>query len=132
MKPCPYCGNPPEFVTGEAIYPHRPDLFYKKFYLCKPCDAFVGCHAAADKDGKGGSGDGTVPLGRLANAELRKYKMAAHTALDFLWQGGKMSRGKAYRLLARKLSLYPDECHIGMFDVDTCKRVIEICKTGLV
>lgn len=117
---CPYCDKPAKFVLGDVIYPHRPDLAHKQFYHCAPCGAYVGCH------------DGTTkPLGRLANAELRKAKMDAHAAFDPHWQGRKMARVHAYRLLANKLGIRADDCHIGMFDVETCKRVVDICKHGL-
>lgn len=36
---CDYCDKPAELVTGAEVYPHRPDLHHKKFWLCKPCDA---------------------------------------------------------------------------------------------
>lgn len=128
---CPYCGNAAKFVTGEAIYPHRKDLFYKRFYECKPCDAYVGCHDAVDSDGKNGLGDGTIALGRLANKELRQAKMAVHAVFDPLWKNGSMARKHAYNLLATKLKIKKEDCHVGMFDVETCRKVIEICKSGL-
>jgi len=77
---CPYCQSAAKLVGGRAIYPHRPDLAAKRFWQCKPCDAYVGCHEAGN-----GQGDGTKPLGRLANAELRKAKKDAHYAFDRLW-----------------------------------------------
>lgn len=58
---CPYCERHAELVGGEVIYPHRPDLGSKKFWLCTPCNAYVGCHAGDD---------GTRPLGRLTAADL--------------------------------------------------------------
>lgn len=41
---CPYCGSKTEYVDGTVIYPHRPDLANRKFYICRPCNAYVGCH----------------------------------------------------------------------------------------
>ena len=72
---CPYCNNPAVLVGGDVIYPHRPDLYEKKFWQCDPCDAYVGCHRPGV-----GYGDGTRPLGRLANAELREAKKNVHTS----------------------------------------------------
>ena len=46
---CSYCGNDAELVGGESVYPHRPDLYYLKFYQCLPCDAWVGCHRGTTK-----------------------------------------------------------------------------------
>lgn len=121
---CPYCDRQPELVTGAKIYPHRPDLFAKKFWLCAPCDAYVGCHPPAGRKGKGGVGDGSVPLGRLANAELRRAKQAAHAAFDPLWRSGEMSRSEAYAWLASALGISGENCHIGMFGVEGCRAVI--------
>lgn len=116
---CPYCDKPAELVFGSAIYPHRPDLFKKKFYLCKPCDAYVGCHP-----------DTAKPLGRLANAELRIFKRKAHAAFDPIWKRGDMSRTKAYKWLSEKLNIAPQNCHIGMFDVDLCRATIDAVRSN--
>lgn len=113
---CPYCNKEARLVTGDVIYPHREDLYEKYFYLCSDCYAYVGCHPETEK-----------PLGRLADAELRKTKMFAHKFFDAIWKSGKMRRKEAYNWLADKLKIKVENCHIGMFDVETCKRVIEIC-----
>jgi hypothetical protein len=115
---CPYCDRPAELVTGAAIYPHRADLLGKKFWRCESCGAHVGCHDA------GKNGDGTVPLGRLANAELRRWKQRAHAAFDPLWKARHMSRRAAYAWLADQLGISVANCHVGMFDVDACKAVV--------
>jgi hypothetical protein len=83
-----------------------------------PCDAWVGTHKNSPTH---------APLGRLANAELRAAKRAAHAAFDPLWKGGQMSRSKAYALLAQKMGIDPKDSHIGMFDVEQCKTVILLC-----
>ena len=121
---CHYCDKPAALVTGSAIYPHRPDLFALKFWRCDPCDAHVGCHAA----GKG-QGDGTQPLGRLANAELRRAKSRAHAAFDPLWKSRQMNRRDAYYWLSRQLGISFANCHIGMFDVEQCKAVVRAVET---
>lgn len=116
MNPiCPYCNKESVKTDGNVIYPHRPDLASKIFYLCEPCDAYVGCHPKTDK-----------PLGRLANAELRKYKSNAHRCFDPIWKEGKMTRGEAYEWLSLKLGIMKVDCHIGMFDVEMCKKVCAI------
>jgi hypothetical protein len=119
---CSYCHNPAYLVTGQIIYPHRPDLWRFKFWLCAPCEAYVGCHKY---------GDGTRPLGRLANRELRDAKQAAHTAFDPLWRGrGKtdLTREEAYSWLAEQLEIDRKQCHIGEFDVIQCRKVVAICE----
>lgn len=123
---CPYCDQTAELVAGDVIYPHRPDLSSRCFWRCEPCGAWVGTH----KDSKR-----HAPLGRLANVELRKAKQQAHAVFDPLWKG-KMRRDKCsktearqagYRWLADQLEIEGSACHIGMFDVETCRRVVAIC-----
>lgn len=116
---CPYCKSRAKLVTGEVIYPHRQDLYHKKFYYCKKDAAYVGVHEGTTK-----------PLGRLADKKLRVAKVAAHNAFDPLWKNAddpKKARKEKYSWLARKLNIPATECHIGMFDVATCNKVVEIC-----
>lgn len=127
---CHYCGALSELVTGDVIYPNRQDLAHKYFYRCSPCKAYVGCHPPADENGKGGNGDGTVPLGILAKTELRKLKSQTHAIFDPLWKD-IMPRKRAYRLLANQLNIDIDDCHIGLFDEEMCRRAIDICSNGL-
>jgi hypothetical protein len=112
---CDYCGTSTTLVGGIKIYPHRKDLYERKFWLCEICGAYVGTY-------RNGS-----PLGRLANAELRIEKRKAHKAFDPLWQKGKQSRSEAYIWLAKELEISEDQCHIGMFDLNTCKKAVSIC-----
>lgn len=122
---CPYCDREAELVPGIVIYPRRPDLTHKRFWRCKPCDAWVGCHDGTER-----------PLGRLANAELRQAKQEAHAAFDPLWKRkmerdgcskGK-ARGAGYKWLADQLGIDRKRCHIGMMDAETCRRVVEVCR----
>lgn len=117
---CDYCGEVAAFVTGAVIYPHRPDLRQRVFYHCVPCDAYVGCHSGT-----------TRPLGRLANAELRRAKSQAHAAFDPLWKARGWSRRQAYRWLAEQLGIPAHQCHVGMFDVSLCRSCIRRCLAAL-
>lgn len=119
---CPYCDKPAELVGGNAIYPHRPALHAKRYWLCSPCDAHVGCHDRNERFGH----TGAEPLGRLANFVLRQHKMLAHAAFDRLWKNGG-DRSAAYAWLAKTLGISKSECHIGMFDVEMCRRVVKVC-----
>lgn len=122
---CPYCDAPSELVTGDVLYPHRRDLHGSCFYRCVPCEAWVGCHRGT-----------LVPLGRLANAELRAAKSAAHREFDPLWRAKiqregcskSTARGLAYAWLAGQLGIDVKECHIGQMDVEMCARVVAICR----
>lgn len=113
MPTCPYCKTVSELVTGDVVYPHRPDLKTKFYYYCAPCQAYVGCHPGT-----------TASLGRLANAELRALKSKVHSLFDPLWKTGRMTRKGAYYLLAKELGLTVKKCHIGCFDESTCEKAI--------
>jgi hypothetical protein len=117
---CPYCKNDAALVTGREVYPHRSDLHGRMFWMCSPCKAWVGCHVGSK---------GHKPLGRLANAELRILKQQAHAVFDPIWKHSRsISRKDAYAILADKLGIPVKECHIGYFDEERCRKVIQICK----
>lgn len=100
---CPYCSAPADRVQTPWGFK----------YQCVPCDARVGCHPGSDK-----------PLGTLANAELRKARMAAHAAFDPLWKLHGLKRSAAYAWLARKMGIVVTSCHVAHFNVDQCKQVV--------
>ena len=114
---CPYCGEPAKLTTGRHVYPHRPDLADKLFYECRPCAAYVGCHPGTDR-----------PLGRLADAELRRWKQRVHAAFDPHWKNvrGASARSRAYARLAREMGIPAAECHTGMFSVELCKKALAV------
>ena len=114
---CLYCQSEAKLVKGDITYPHRPDLSELNFWLCSPCDAYVGCHKGTDKT-----------LGRLADKDLRMWKTKAHSSFDPKWKSGKMSRTEAYEWLSKKLKIKVKDCHIGEFDIDQCRKVVEVCK----
>ena len=109
---CPYCFELSELIDSKIVYGKS----YGMMYRCEPCEAHVGCHQGTTK-----------ALGRLANGELRRLKSRAHDSFDPIWRKSSMTRRSAYHWLADELGITLEECHIGMFDLDTCKKVIEIC-----
>lgn len=120
---CHECGAWASRVTGEVIYPHRPDLHRKNFWRCN-CGAYVGCHP----------GTGT-PLGSPCGPVTRAARSRAHAAFDPLWKAKIVrdgvakheARGAAYRWLATSLNIEPERCHIGMMDAVTADRVTALC-----
>lgn len=118
-KVCPYCESKTKYVDSSVVYGKS----YGMIYYCEDCKAWVGVHNGTDK-----------ALGRLANAELRGWKIKAHALFDKLWRkkmqqgfSKKEARGKAYSWLTEELGIEPEETHIGFFDVDQCKKVVELC-----
>lgn len=120
---CDYCHKPAQLVDSKIVYHGKS---YGKIWYCEPCQAWVGVHRVSRR---------MVPLGRLANAQLRKIKVRAHAAFDPLWRG-KMERDKcsktkardtAYAWLAIQLGIPVRRCHIGYFDERECQRVIDAC-----
>lgn len=113
MTNCPYCGSQVGLVDSEVVYAGRS---YGPIYICTNwpvCDAYVGCHKGTTK-----------PLGRLANKELREWKIKAHASLDELWKSKRHTRKQAYQIASDILGKPFDETHIGMFDVNDCKDLI--------
>ena len=115
---CPYCSKKAELVSGKEIYYLREDLYHRKFWLCRSCNAYVGTF----KDGK--------PMGSLADAKLRLIRVRTHKCFDSLWQGNFyiMTRTQAYEWLAESLNINIKDCHIGLFDTEMCKKVIELSR----
>lgn len=115
FKTCPYCNREAKLVTGDVVYPHRPDLYTKNFWLCEPCEAFVGCHP------------GTLrPLGTLATKTLRQLRLAAHNAFDPIWKSRKLKRKEAYQWLAKEMGIDVKRCHISQFNEAECEQVVEL------
>lgn len=118
---CPYCDQPAVLMDSAPFY---RGVSYGLVYACMPCDAWVGVHKGTE-----------IPLGRLANAELRREKIRAHNAFDILWRtkmereqcSKKQARGAGYKWLARQLGIEPRHMHIGMLSVEQCRQVVAIC-----
>lgn len=120
---CPYCGAKVVIKDISFVY-HKDKTLRKvkgeKVWVCSnypKCDSYVKCHNGTD-----------IPMGRLSNARLRSLKMEAHKQFDVIWKSGFTSRENAYIWLAEKLGISLHDCHIGMFDIKMCQRVIHICK----
>lgn len=129
---CVHCEQPAVLVSGAEIYPHRDDLHDLAIWRCVPCRAHVGCH-------KGGNG--TRPLGRPADLELRSARGKLHERMvDPLWKTADQSGGyrpengravfiiraaartRVYLFLSVKMGLSVDQCHIGEFSLQQCRE----------
>ena len=127
---CPYCGQLSRFLpSSEAIYGAGRD--FGPAYYCEPCQAWVGAHR-----------ESLEPLGRLANKELRVLKIRTHAAFDPLWRDlaaaypeangvyagaqRRAARSRAYRWLAEQLHIKVEDCHVGAFDPELCRRAMAV------
>lgn len=113
---CIECGQLAGLVYGDVIYPHRPDLFSKAFWLCD-CGAYCGCHGIT-----------TRALGNPCGPETRRARMHAHEAFDPLWRNRQMGRHEAYSWLSDKMGLAPEQTHIGMMTRDQALEVVRHCR----
>jgi len=111
------CSNHAERVTGDLVYPERPELYRKLFFLCLRCNRYVGCHA--------GSG---IPMGTLANQEVRRLRATAHQWFDRLWRDHGYTRGAAYHAMKVAVGVR----HIGWEQEEGCKAVTEWAKAEIV
>lgn len=106
---CPFCNNNAEWVENKEIYGTNYGKSYM-CYLCRSCDAYVGCHQNTKK-----------PLGTMANKELREWRKKAHANIDPQWKDFGRSRGSVY---AELKELFGKEVHIGESDIETCKKIV--------
>ena len=109
---CPYCGGATRQADSAEIY-HGVSL--GMIYLCKPCNAYVGCHKGT-----------TLSMGRLANADLREAKKQAHHYLDQLWQPKVYKRPMVYNWLSESLGINREFTHIDMSNVKQCEKIVEL------
>lgn len=105
--PCPECGSDMTLRTSK----------YGLFYGCV---TFPKCHAS-----HGAHKETGLPLGTPADKETKQWRIKAHDAFDTLWKDGKMKRTAAYQWMRTAMKLRKSEAHIGMFDIDKCKQLID-------
>lgn len=116
---CIECGAAANLTDGKVIYPHRPDLYAKRFWRCD-CGAYCGCHGMT-----------TEPLGNPCGPATRKARSAAHAAFDPLWKSRRLKRSEAYKWLAKAMKMHPAQCHIGMMTADQARQVVARVRTYL-
>src|SRR5581483_10362961 len=122
---CQYCRRPAELTTGDLEFPDIPNLTGKKLWVCRDCDARVGCRGNTD-----------VPLGELGDGKLRTARQKGHEACDPLWR--EMSRRSgmpegearnvAYFWLAEQLGITREECHFGGMSYERILKATVLCR----
>lgn len=117
---CPKCHSKALLRPASVIFgDHAPDPT-AKFYVCArypACDCYVSAHKGS-----------LLPMGTLADGDLRRKRHQAHRALDALWRSGAMSRKQAYRLLQLYLGIPEEDAHIAKFSAARCDDVISFCR----
>ena len=119
VRECPYCHG--KMLKRDKKYVYG--IVWGKnewVWVCENyprCSSYVGCHPNTD-----------IPLGRVADHNLREWKKRTHRVFDVLWKSHHMSRRTAYVWLSEKLGIPQSDCHIGMFDEDLCRQAIKVCK----
>lgn len=111
---CNYCGKEAKLVSSKDFYGKD---YGSNVWSCRPCSAYVGTHGRSE-----------APLGTLAKPYLRDLRKEAHSLFDPVWKNGKVSRRNAYKWLAKAMNVPPNKAHIGMFDEEQCKKLINIIK----
>ncbi len=108
---CPYCKKEALWCENKEIYGQNYGQSYM-CYLCKDCNAYVGCHHNSKKS-----------LGTMANAELREWRKKVHRYLDPLWKEGAWTRKKLYKNISHQLGI---NYHTGFADIELCKKVLSL------
>lgn len=112
-KQCPFCGSEVVFTSNKELY--GKEYGNGKCYLCRSCKASVGTHNGTKR-----------PLGVIANKEMKVLKKACHDLFDYVWKSRKLSRGRAYSILAKQLDIPQKDCHFGYFQMDMLIKSITI------
>lgn len=92
-------------------------------YVCSrfpACDSYVRIHPGTK-----------IPMGTMANRELRALRNEAHHYFDQLYKKGHMSKKDAYQWLASILAAPMGQAHIGLLGEYYCRLVIEESKKVL-
>lgn len=116
---CPYCGGPVRLVENSEIYRGRSYGDWPYAYRCGPCDARVGLHPGTD-----------LPLGTLANAELRSLRVEAKAQWQRVVQGRGWGRSQGYKWLAEEMGIPAAECHFGHFDEGRAGAALAIAQAA--
>ena len=116
---CPYCGAQAMLRPAHVVHGNQAKQG-QYLYVCNrypKCDAYVGVHAKS-----------LLPLGTLANGDLRHKRILAHRAFEQLQRTCKMEKWQAYQWLQAKFSLRRDQAHIAKFSVYMCDQLIAACE----
>lgn len=115
---CPYCGSHTILRSADGIYRENPRG--EMLYVCRnypACDAYVRVQKGT-----------AIPLGTVANRQLRELRAEAHRQFDKLYKHGYMSKQDAYQWLGGILGVSGRDAHIGHLSTLSCNLVIQESK----
>jgi len=118
---CPYCGSHSVLRSADGIY--RNNDKNTMLYVCSKypaCDSYVRVHPGTK-----------IPMGTMADRQLRALRNEAHRNFDQLHKKGLMSKEDAYLWLASILAAPLGQAHIGYLGEYYCRQVIEASKQQL-
>jgi hypothetical protein len=124
---CDYCGAHAVLTrAGDQAYPYRED--HGPVWLCAPCQAWIGVLARSTRN---------IPLGRLADAQLRDAKSRLHDTLEPLVAGKVRrdrvnafeARARAIRWVSTELGFDPLPPNIHALSLDQCQQAIRYVET---
>ena len=113
-------GIPTSLRPASLVYGSTPQTRGKFLYVCDrwpACNAYVSAHERT-----------LLPMGTLANGDLRHKRILAHRALKKLQQDCHMEKWEVYIWLQAKLGLDAHQTHIGQFSEYMCEQVISLCQ----
>lgn len=93
---------------------------------------FYGCSRFPECRGTHGAHPDGAPLGVPANKATKAARIQTHLLFDKLWKpDGPMKRREAYEWFQGVMQMTEDECHIGRFDIETCRRAERVVRDEL-
>ncbi len=101
--------------THNALMIPRQTSFGTRYACC-----VEGCDIAA------WNGSTSTP----ADAETRTLRRQCHSLFDPLWKEGHWRRTRAYAWLALFMGLSKEEAHIGRFNADQCRKLIDVLEAA--
>jgi hypothetical protein len=121
----PDLSTPIASIFSNAVVRPAADIYgdpsnHGELYVCSNyprCQSYVGIHPGT-----------MIPMGTLANGDLRNLRIKAHRTFDRIWQNKIMSRDSAYRWMADYFGLRLQDAHIGMFGEYRCSELIKECE----
>lgn len=103
-------------TNGRELYPLLPREHDRPYWVCRWCQAWVGCHEGSIK-----------PMGYPADRPTRMARMMLHTRrLDPLWRDHGYTRNEIYFRLQQGMKLKPRQAHVGKFTREQCQQAWEI------